>query len=149
MKTRILPTLLLKLSVILSLFITSNALHATELLHIKKAYSPEAPPVVKILAGYMELHNPTSKDIVITGVSSPDFEHVEIHSMVMRDGMMHMDRQDTLVVPAKGQVNLEPGDLHVMFINKLKSFKDGDHIPLTIQMGKQSQSLSLPVRKSE
>lgn len=129
--------------------LTTQAADQSGRLKIKNAYSPEMPPVVKILAGYMELHNPSNKDITITGVSSPDFEHVEIHSMVMSDGMMHMVRQDKLVIPANGQINLEPGDLHVMFINKSRNFRMGDHISLTIKYEQGSQTIKVPVRKTE
>ena len=48
----------------ISLFLISTA-NAADSITIENAWSPEAPPVAKVLAGYMKINNHTDKDIKI------------------------------------------------------------------------------------
>ena len=126
----------------------SSPSYANEVLKISNGFSPEAPPVAKILAAYMTLSNPGNAEVVITSASSPDFDKVEIHSMEMKNGMMHMVEQKELRIGSKDELTLEPGELHMMLINKQRNLKDGDTIKITITFDNgQTQTFSLPVRK--
>ncbi len=117
-------------------------------LAISRAYSPEAPPVVKVLAGYMILENKSAKDVSITRLSSPDFDKVEIHSMESKDGMMHMVEQKQLKIPAGKVISLQPGELHMMLIGPHQVFHDGDIIKISLELDNgEQQNIDLPVRK--
>ena len=141
-------SLLLKSTLLCTALLLSSPSYATEVLKISNGFSPEAPPVAKVLAAYMTLSNPGNTEVVITSASSTDFDKVEIHSMEMKDGMMHMVEQKELRISAKGELTLEPGELHMMLINKHRSLKDGDTIKITITFHDgQTQTISLPVRK--
>ena len=117
---------------LLLLFITISSANAAGQIKIENAWSPEAPPVAKVLAGYMTITNLGDKDIKITAANSNLFKHVEIHATKMKNGMMSMIRQDNLTIPANGKVTLKPGDLHMMLIGKQKPVKAGSIIPLTL-----------------
>ncbi len=124
----------------------SLPLSASEL-HVEKAYVPEAPPVAPVMAGYLDLVNPTSSPITITGVQSPMFEQVEIHSMSMKDSMMHMEQLKQLTIPAHGKVSLDPGGYHLMLIKPKKAFHSGDMIGITLLLANGEKiSLKLPVK---
>lgn len=110
----------------------ANTANAGNAIKIENAWSPEAPPVVKVLAGYMKINNLTNKDIKIKSVKSSLFERVEIHITEMKNGMMKMVKQENLNIKAKGYVELKPGGLHMMLIGKSKQVKDGSVIPLTL-----------------
>ncbi len=100
-------------------------------LDIVDPWSPEAPPG-RMMAGFMDLHNPTDTPIVLVDARSPQFGHVEIHTMIMEDGVMRMRRLDELVVEPGTTVTLEPGGLHLMFIEPLEQFSLGDAIAVEL-----------------
>jgi copper(I)-binding protein len=80
-------------------------------------------------AGYLVLTNNTDEDILITGVTSPQFGAVEIHETTIDDGIARMRELDELVVPSRGSVKLERGGKHLM----LMQAKDiGDSVSLQL-----------------
>ncbi|MCK5724024.1 MAG: copper chaperone PCu(A)C, partial [Gammaproteobacteria bacterium] len=88
--------------------------NAADSLQIENAWSPEAPPVAKVMAGYMKINNLSNKDIKILSAKSDLFKRVEIHLTEMSDGMMRMIKQENLKIKAKGHIELKPGGLHMM-----------------------------------
>ena len=132
----------------LCLLFTGSTAWASSTLSITRAWSPEAPPVVKVLAAYMILENTSTDDVKISAIHSPDFNKVEIHHMESKNGMMHMQKQDHLSIPAGKVVSLQPGELHIMLIGPHKVFRDGDTLQLTLELNNgQQQTISVPVRK--
>lgn len=115
----------------ISLFSISTA-NATSAIKIENAWSPEAPPVVKVMAGYMKIANLSNKDIKIKSAKSDLFKKIEIHLTEMKDGMMRMIKQKNLNIKANAHIELKPGGLHMMLIGKLKPIKSGSFIPVTI-----------------
>ena len=114
-----------------SLFFINTA-NAANAIQIEKAWSPEAPPVAPVMAGYMKINNLSNKDIQINSVTSDAFKRVEIHLSEMNNGMMRMIKQENLNIKAKGFTELKPGGLHMMLIGKLKPLKAGDVIAVTL-----------------
>ncbi len=88
----------------------------------------EAP----VNAGYMTLVNPGAQDIVLVRVDSPAFETIEVHEMSSSDGLMSMRRIPEIVIPANGQVRLEPGGTHLMLMNPEAHFRRGQKLDLTL-----------------
>jgi len=108
--------------------------NAADSLQIENAWSPEAPPVAKVMAGYMKINNLSNKDIKILSAKSDLFKHVEIHLTEMSDGMMRMIKQENLKIKAKGHIELKPGGLHMMLMGKLKPVKAGSVIAVTLTL---------------
>ena len=104
---------------------------AASTLEITNPWSPEAPPG-RMMAGFMELRNATAEPIVLVDAHSPQFGHVEIHTMVMDEGVMRMRRLDQLVIEPGKTVTLEPGGLHLMFIEPLEALGAGDRISVEL-----------------
>lgn len=115
------------------LFSISTA-HAADSIKVINAWSPEAPPVAKVMAGYMTIDNLSKKDIKILSAESNVFNRVEIHLTEMKDGMMRMTRQENLIIKANSHVELKQGGLHMMLMGKLKPIKTGSVIPVTITL---------------
>lgn len=113
------------------LFIIHNA-NAASVIKIENAWSPEAPPVVKVMAGYMRINNLGDNDIKIKSAKSILFKKVEIHLTETKNGMMSMVKQKNLKIPAKSHIELKPGGLHMMLIGKLKPVSKGTIIPVTL-----------------
>ena len=124
--------------------------HADSGLVVSNAWSPEAPPVAPVMAGYMTVKNTTASPIAITAGESSAFDTVEIHDMMMHDGMMHMVKQEKLVIPAHDSVTLKPGGLHVMFIKPKKTHHAGDTITASFELSnKQTLTVPFQVKKRE
>ena len=67
-------------------------------------------------AGFLVLTNNTGEDILISSVTSPQFESVEIHETTIEDGVARMREIEELRVPANGSVTLERGGKHLMLM---------------------------------
>ena len=86
--------------------------------------TPEGAPVG---AGYLTIkNNGSTADFLVSG--EVDFaDHVEVHEMKMNDGVMQMRKLDAGVeIPAGGEVVLEPGGFHLMFMKLKEQLKTGE-----------------------
>lgn len=100
-------------------------------LEIIDPWSPEAPPG-RMMAGFMELRNDSPEPIILVDAASPQFGHVEIHTMLMEDGVMRMRRLDQLPIEPGQTVTLQPGGLHLMFIEPLMQMRLGERIEVEL-----------------
>ncbi|MFP4277841.1 MAG: copper chaperone PCu(A)C [Wenzhouxiangella sp.] len=116
---------------LLSLLILPGLALAADGLVIDDPWSPEAPPG-RMMAGFMQLHNTGDEPIALVAGESPQFGHVEIHTMIMDDGVMRMRRLDELVIEPGEQVELRPGGLHLMLIEPLAPLERGETIDITL-----------------
>ena len=73
-------------------------------------------PGVQVAAGYMSLSNNTTQTITITGVTSPEFESVEMHESALEDGIARMYPLAELTILSGMTVTLEPGGKHLMLM---------------------------------
>jgi copper(I)-binding protein len=87
-------------------------------------------------AAYMKISNPTDKDIVIIGASASETaNNVELHkSFVDEKGVSRMTSIDKIVVPAKTDIELAPGAIHVMLFDLKKSLNTGDKFNIEIKI---------------
>lgn len=122
---------LIKSVFVTSLLLISSA-NAANSIKIENTWSPEAPPVVKVMAGYMKIYNISNKDIKIQSAKSNLFNKVEIHLTQMKNGMMNMIKQENLNIEAKSHIELKPGGLHMMLMGRLKPISKGSVIPVTL-----------------
>lgn len=117
---------------------------------IRGAWSPEAAPVARVMAAYMEISNKDAKNSYITDISSPQFNKVEIHSMYHKDGMMRMEKQDKLKLPSGKTTSLEPGGYHVMLFKPKKWYQAGSKLTVHITIdNKNTFKIIVPVIKDQ
>ncbi len=141
--------------IMMSLLLLSSVGYAESDLHnnepsIENAWIREAPPVVKILAGFMSISNPTDKTVVLLGAESPLFEKVELHRSIMENGMAKMEQHKQLEIPAHGRVDFSPGGFHLMLVNPRQPLKAGDTATVTIKFeGGKSFPVVFTVRSME
>jgi copper(I)-binding protein len=107
-------------------------------LDIAHPYAVPTPPGATTGAGYIKaLSNKGATDDRLVGASSPAADHVEIHTMSMDGDVMRMRQVNAIVVPAKGHVDMAPGNgYHLMLIGIRQPFKVGDKIPLKLTFEK-------------
>lgn len=84
-------------------------------------------------AAYFLIENGTGADDTLLSVSSEIASASEVHmSMMMDGGVMSMQQQESVPVPAGEEVEFKTGGLHVMFIGLTRELKVGETITLTL-----------------
>lgn len=133
--------------VALSLLSTAMAAAAVD---VETPWVREAPPASTVLAAYMVVRNNGDTQYTITRIESPDFRDARIHRTVVDDGVAKMLPVEQLPVPVHGSVTLEPGGLHLMLFDPLRTLHEGDSVTLVIHVSTgDSVTVQAPVvRKS-
>jgi periplasmic copper chaperone A len=115
---------------------------------VKDAWIAETPPGVQVNAAYMTIENSSSEDIILTSANSPDFQTIEIHLSVIKDGKASMQKQDTIRVKANSQFSFSPSGYHFMLFKAVKTMRAGDLARLNLQFENEMQiPLSVQIRK--
>lgn len=87
-------------------------------------------PGQKVAGGFMTLT--ADADMALVGGQSPVSKYVELHFMKMENGVMEMRELKEIPLPKGQAVSLEPGGMHVMFIDLKQQIRDGQKVPLTL-----------------
>ncbi|MBL4826620.1 MAG: copper chaperone PCu(A)C [Spongiibacteraceae bacterium] len=116
-------------------------------IEIKEAYVRGLPPGQTTTAAFMRLFNTAKQAVEIVSVSTDSAKHAEIHEHLHRDGMMRMEKVKHFIVPAGGDVVLEPGGYHLMLLDLHKPLREGDIVKIQL-VAKNGERISaqLPVR---
>ncbi len=85
-------------------------------------------------AGFMVIENSGSKDDRLIEARSKIAKKTELHTHIRDGQIMRMRRvEGGIPVPKQGNVKLQPGSYHIMFIGLHKPLKQGDSFPLTLK----------------
>lgn len=84
-------------------------------------------------AVYMTIRNVGRHDDRLIEVQGDAADAVELHRSTVEDGIMRMRRIDSALVPARGELRLEPGGYHVMLIGLREPLLQGDTVALTLR----------------
>jgi copper(I)-binding protein len=115
---------------------------------VQDAWVREGPPSVRVLAGYMQVHNRTDAPVAITGASSPAVDRIELHRTEMREGVARMIEQERVEIPAGASVAFEPGGLHLMLFDPPEPLRAGDSVQIELALeGAETVSVEAQVRK--
>jgi copper(I)-binding protein len=79
------------------------------------------------------LHNNGAEAVQLIAVSSDSAERVEIHAHRHNNGMMRMEKIDSVSLPAGSDFVFMPGDHHLMLINLNRSLTAGDTVRLKLE----------------
>jgi len=114
-------------------------------IEVTEGYVRRLPPGVVNTAAFMRILNRGYADRVLVGGSTPAADAVSIHATINDNGMMKMEHQMNLVIPAQGEVLLESGGLHLMLMGLKGSLGEEEvELNLSFQDG-GTISLRLPV----
>lgn len=131
--------------------ITTVQAHEVSLgdLSITKAWTRATPPRAMAGGGFVEITNHGATDDRLISASSPVAGRVELHDMSIKDGVMVMrEKEGGIEIPAGQSVALQPGGLHIMFMELKGGFKAGAHVPVTLTFEKAGEiQLDLEVAK--
>lgn len=79
-------------------------------------------------AVFMELHNDGNETVNLAMVQSSESANLVLHGT--QNGKMITT--DGIEIPAKGNVQLKPGGLHIMVFDAAKALRTGERFPLTL-----------------
>ena len=102
-------------------------------------------------AAYMLLHNHGTEADALIGASSDVADAVEIHlSQMNANGTMEMIPQESIALPAEGDLELKPGSYHIMIIGLKQDLNVGDEITLTLHFKNHKDiTLTIPVMEAQ
>ncbi|HZY40457.1 MAG TPA: copper chaperone PCu(A)C [Anaerolineae bacterium] len=93
-----------------------------------------------VCAAYFTIDNPTDQADALIGVSSNIAEVTEMHAIIVgTEGVLAMEWQAQVSVPARGRVAFQPGGLHIMFTNLKRDLNAGDSFPLTLHFQQRGE----------
>ncbi|MEM8759810.1 MAG: copper chaperone PCu(A)C [Pseudomonadota bacterium] len=99
-------------------------------------------------AGYFGLDNTAGEADRLISASSPAFGRVELHRTTEKDGVMSMEAQDAVDIPAGGTLSFEPGGYHIMLFDAVEPLAEGDRVPMELVFEKAgSVTVELAVEK--
>ncbi len=103
-------------------------------IQVSDVWGRPAPATSSTTAFYMKIHNTGQADR-LTGISSPACGSAGLHETVGDpNGVMSMQgMSDGLAIPASGSVELKPGSIHVMCMDKVGVIAAGDKIKLELK----------------
>ena len=106
-------------------------------LEITGAFSRATLPNAPVGGGYLSITNHGSADDRLIGVATPAAGTAAVHEMKMDGDVMRMNEvPDGLVIPAGETVALEPGGLHLMFMDLHAPLVEGQSFPVTLTFEK-------------
>lgn len=91
-----------------------------------------APPASGEVAVYFTVANAAAAPDTLVHVTTPEAAGVMFHRNVTDGGLVRMEHVETLVVPGRGRLVLEPGGLHLM-LTSVRPRSPGDTIHLGLQ----------------
>jgi copper(I)-binding protein len=86
-------------------------------------------------AAFLSVTNKGGADRLLSAEAAVS-KTVELHTHIKDGDVMMMRKVEAIDIPANGAVKLEPGGLHIMFINLLEPLKEGTNIPLVLTFEK-------------
>ncbi|MBP2238582.1 copper(I)-binding protein [Sinorhizobium kostiense] len=102
-------------------------------LEISAGAAKAMPPGAKVGGGGLTVKNNGNADDRLVAVESPSAGRVELHEMTMENDVMKMRKlENGIVIPAGQTVELKTGGLHLMFMEVVKPFAEGDSVPVTL-----------------
>ena len=130
----------IKLLLLPSTLFFSCLLFANENITISDIWISEAPPTVAVLAAYAKIENTSAETQTLTSVSSPSFSKIELHLSKVVNEMATMEKQNSLIIPAKGSIELSPGTYHLMMFEPETPLKSGDKATITFSFADGSST---------
>ena len=121
---------------------------ASTTLEIRDPWVREPNPARPVGAAFMTIVNDGDTPVTIVGASSKAAEVVEIHEMKTSDGVMKMRMIESLEIPARSTVKLEPGGYHLMLIRLTGKLVAGDSVDIELKLaGDEIVKVAAPVKE--
>ncbi len=107
-------------------------------IEIENAYTPVRTENQRMFAAYLDIKNNTNEPLVLTDIKSASFSSVMLHQSSVVNGMATMRHLETLVIPIKKQVKLEPNGKHIMLMGATENIWEKQNFSLTFEFSNGS-----------
>lgn len=102
-------------------------------IEVRDAYAISAGPAAPTGAAFMVIQNSGGSADRLIAAASPAAERVGLHTHIEDDGVMRMVQvEEGFDLPINGEILLQRGGHHVMFLGLTAAFEDGMMVPLTL-----------------
>ncbi|WP_406861943.1 copper chaperone PCu(A)C [Streptomyces sp. HUAS MG47] len=109
-------------------------------LEVSGAFMPQ--PVMDMAGGFLTVKNTGGAADKLTSVTSPLSDDVQIHETKNQK----MQQVESFDIPANGELNLERGGNHIMFMKIKQKPKQGDKVSIQLHFEKSEPiTVELPV----
>jgi periplasmic copper chaperone A len=106
-------------------------------LEIVHPHTRPTPPKAPVSSGYLIIRNTGAEDDRLIGGSAYFAGKMELHEMKIENDIMKMrEIGGGVVIPAGGEVTLEPGGLHIMFMQLKEQIREGGNYTATLDFEK-------------
>jgi copper(I)-binding protein/mono/diheme cytochrome c family protein len=119
-------------SSVMESFTVSREIPANDVVAITNAWVRETDSKAKVNAGYMTLFNVGSEEVTLVKVESDSYENIEVHEMAVVDGLMEMREVTDMIIPANGQIQFQPGGMHLMLKKPQRRLTTGQMVDMTL-----------------
>lgn len=102
---------------------------------VRDGYVRAPIPGQNMAAAFMVISNDGDKPMQLVAVKSDVAAQLELHGHTHDNGIMRMRRVDSVAVPARGEVALAPGGLHLMLIDVRKPLVEKQQVAFTLVFG--------------
>jgi len=115
---------LIIISFFLVLFPHTHA-SACENITVQNAWIREAPPTIKVMAGYLDIENSSDKELILLAAESDDYERIEFHQSQIEKGVAKMQQQNEIIIARNSTFSFTPGGFHLMMFNPTSPMREG------------------------
>lgn len=117
-------------------------------LTVENSWVRAAPPGASATAAYMTFRNTADLPALIVAVESKQFEAASLHTTVTNGDVVSMQPVSMIQVESGQSASLEPNGLHVMLMDAINDFSEGDSIEITFLLRTGERfTLNVPVQK--
>ena len=102
-----------------------NHASACENITVQNAWIREAPPTIKIMAGYLDIENSSDKELILLAAESDEYERIEFHQSQIENGVARMRQQDEIIIAQNSTFSFTPGGFHLMMFNPSSPMREG------------------------
>ena len=116
-------------------------------LHTQGGYIRAMPPGAANTAAFLQMHNASGRDLILSDLHSPAAERVEIHRSEKQGDQMRMRKLENWTLKKDETAHFIEGGMHMMFIGLKKPLVEGQTVKLRLCFSdKVCQQIDLPVR---
>ncbi|BBP02224.1 copper chaperone PCu(A)C [Sulfuriferula nivalis] len=133
-----------KLSILFSIIFSQAAMAAD--IKVENAWMRATAPGQEVAGAFMDITSTDNAKLV--GATSTAAGKLELHSMSMDNGVMEMRQMKSIDLPKGKTIQLSPGGLHVMLFDLKQPMKQGETIPMTLDVltaDKHHESIKIDV----
>ncbi|MCP3669590.1 MAG: copper chaperone PCu(A)C [Gammaproteobacteria bacterium] len=121
---------------------------AADDISILDPYVRAMPPGQPTSLAFMGIMNNSNKDHALRDAEGTVAKKLELHTHILKNGMLHMRKVEKIDLPAGKKVMLQSGGMHVMLIGLKQDLKPGDMVAINLVFEDGSKKkLDVPVRR--